>query len=314
MQRLLLLAMALVLCTGPSFAQSSELAPPYTGPGIKLAPGVSAPLGDAQSLALLYDNGTIVTGVGNGAGGANTSALQSASGQTSYGAGHNNAAAVFVADDFTVPAGGWTITDFDFFSYQTGGNATTTTITGVFVQIWNGPPGVAGSTVIFGDRTTNRLASSTFANIYRILDTDPPATTTNRPVWRNKATVNTTLPAGTYWVEWSSTGSLASGPWVPPLTAVGTPPAGNARQEISGAYAPLLDGTTPLDLPFIVNGTAGTPTGPQLSATPSSVAFGQVAVGTTSTPRTVTLTNNGTAATTITSITGSGAPFTVNTT
>ncbi len=53
--------------------------------------------------------------------------------------------------------------------------------------------------------------------------------------------------------------------------------------------------------------------GPSLAANPASVAFGAVGTGQSST-RTITLTNSGTAATTITSITGSGAPFTVNTT
>jgi subtilisin-like proprotein convertase family protein len=47
---------------------------------------------------------------------------------------------------------------------------------------------------------------------------------------------------------------------------------------------------------------------------PTAIAFGGVEVGETSAAQTVTLTNNGSAALTIASITGSGAPFTVNTT
>ncbi|HEX8298929.1 MAG TPA: choice-of-anchor D domain-containing protein [Rubricoccaceae bacterium] len=62
------------------------------------------------------------------------------------------------------------------------------------------------------------------------------------------------------------------------------------------------------------SGTFVPPTGPSLVASPGTVAFGTVRTTTTSAPQTVTLTNNGTAAVTITSITGSGAPFTVNTT
>lgn len=58
--------------------------------------------------------------------------------------------------------------------------------------------------------------------------------------------------------------------------------------------------------------TRGTaPTGPQLAASPGNVAFGSVTTGQTSTARTVTLTNSGTAATTITAITATGAGFTV---
>lgn len=63
-----------------------------------------------------------------------------------------------------------------------------------------------------------------------------------------------------------------------------------------------------------VNGLAAPITGPNLFATPGSVSFGRVPVGTTSAPRTVTLINNGTEAVTISSITGSGGAFAINTT
>ncbi|HEX8297523.1 MAG TPA: hypothetical protein VF594_00065, partial [Rubricoccaceae bacterium] len=319
MQRLLLFAMALVLCTGPSLAQSADLAQPGSTSSDKIDRGSVSD--EAQSLALLYDNGPFQTGTGNGAGGGNTSSI-GAYGSTNFGFGHNAAAPVYVADDFVVPAGGWTLSDMQFFTYQTGGNATTSSITGLFVQIWNGRPGEAGSTVVFGDLTTNRLASSVFTGTYRVTSTT--LTNATRPIYRNTATLNTVLAPGTYWVQWGTTGTIASGPWTPPVTTNdATPPAGNAIQFINGAWATLLDGgdgtvanpgTITVALPFIVNGTAGTPTGPTLSASATSIAFGTVSTGQTSTPRTVTLTNNGTAATTITSITGSGAPFTVNTT
>ena len=56
----------------------------------------------------------------------------------------------------------------------------------------------------------------------------------------------------------------------------------------------------------------GTVAGPALSANPTSLAFGTaVTVGQPSAPRTVTLTNGGTAATTVTGITSSNAAFTV---
>ena len=319
MQRLLLFAMALVLCTGPSFAQSADLAQPGTTSSDKIDRGTAS--ASTQSLALLFDNGPIQTGTGNGAGGGNTSAI-GAYGSTNFGFGHNATIPAYVADDFVVPAGGWTLSDLQFLSYQTGGNATTTSITGLFVQIWNGRPGDAGSAVVFGDLTTNRLATSVFSGIYRVTSTTLTGAT--RPVYRNTATVNTVLAPGTYWVQWGTTGSLASGPWAPHVTTNdATPPPGNARQFTAGAWATALDGgdgtpgnpgTITVAFPFIVNGTAGTPTGPTLSAAPSAVAFGTVTAGTTSAPRTVTLTNGGTATTTITSITGSGAPFTVSTT
>jgi len=56
------------------------------------------------------------------------------------------------------------------------------------------------------------------------------------------------------------------------------------------------------------------PSGPSLMVSPSSINFGGVQTGTSSTPAVVTLTNNGTAAVTITSITPTGTGYTVNTT
>ena len=65
---------------------------------------------------------------------------------------------------------------------------------------------------------------------------------------------------------------------------------------------------------FVVDdvSVAPPPTGPILAATPTSLAFGTaVPVGTASEPQTVTLTNSGAGDLVISSITSSGAPFTV---
>ena len=305
------LALAVALLFGASTASAqNEAADVSTSTQAASVAPTSKPAPLSSRLVLLYDNGPLVTNPGAGSGGADVSAIQSSYGSTLFGSGNNAGAAspIYLADDFTVPAGGWTVSDIEFFGYQTGGNPTTSTFTNVFVQIWNGPPNVAGSAVVFGDLTTNRLASSTFSGIFR---TD--ATTfsnTQRPIYRNTVTIGATLPAGTYWVQWGSTGSLASGPWAPPVTVAGatTPPPGNALQFTAGAWQAALDGTFGIDLPFLVNGTAGTPTGPVLTVSPTSVPFGAVNVGETST-QTVTLTNNGSAPLTISSVayTGSGS-------
>lgn len=59
-------------------------------------------------------------------------------------------------------------------------------------------------------------------------------------------------------------------------------------------------------------GAGTTPTGPSITASPTSVAFGTVTTGTSSAATTVTVTNNGDAAATISSITVSGTGFTIN--
>ena len=224
--------------------------------------------------AVLYDNGSLVTHPGGGSGGADASALQDVSlGMTIFGFGHQISANNRVADDFTVPAGApWTIDTITFYAYQTG-STTTSTMNDVRVQIWDGPPGA--STVVFGDLVTNRLASSTFSNIYRTLE--GTLTDTARPIMANVVTIGTTLPPGTYWLDWFTGGTLASGPWAPPVTVLGSTGTGNSMQSLAaGPFAPLVD-VGPQDLPFVIEGSASA------CASPSDVPWVSVdlAAGTT---------------------------------
>jgi hypothetical protein len=65
------------------------------------------------------------------------------------------------------------------------------------------------------------------------------------------------LPPGTYWIDWQMDGTLASGPFVPPVTILGQTTTGNARQWLNGGdWNPVHDtGTgTPQGLPFILRG------------------------------------------------------------
>ncbi len=203
-------------------------------------------------VAVLYDNGPLANAPGGGFGGADASVLQTALTLTLYGFGHQIASNNSMGDDFTVPAGGgWQVDQMQFFAYQTG-STTTSTMNDIRVQIWNGDP-TAGGTVIWGDLTTNRLASSTFSNIYRSIDTSP--LDSNRPIMVQTATIGTTLAPGTYWVQWMTGGTLASGPWAPPITITGTTTTGNGKQNLAGVWGNALDGTFPQGLPFIVIGS-----------------------------------------------------------
>jgi hypothetical protein len=76
------------------------------------------------------------------------------------------------------------------------------------------------------------------------------------------ATAGLTLEPGTYWVDYSLTGSLASGPWAPPITINGQAVTGNAKQFLGSTlvWQDFLDtGTdTPAQgLPFLIEGTIG---------------------------------------------------------
>lgn len=212
--------------------------------------------------AILYDNGPMVTHPGGGSGGADASAVQTTLGNSSYGFNHSVSGAFRVADDFTVPAGGWMIESFTFFAYQTG-STTTSTMNAVNLRIWDGVPGAAGSNIVFGDTTTNRLASTAFTNVYRVLDTT--LTDSTRPIMASVATVNTFLAEGTYWVDWQTGGTLTSGPWVVPVTILGqtAKPGSNGMQYSSStaAWAPVTDSGAAAvqDLPFVIEGTTEAP-------------------------------------------------------
>jgi len=218
-------------------------------------PGVSHPPGaqtDWLWPALLYDNGPLVTQPGGGAGGADLSELQTALGLTTLGAGHQFALGYSVSDDFEVPAGGWQIDTITFFAYQTG-LTTSSTVTGVYAQIWDGESDVGGS-IVWGDLTTNLMDTTQWSNIYRATDSDP--NNTDRPIMATVAMVNTTLTPGTYWVEWTTDGTLGSGPWAPPISILGETTTGNAKQNLAGAWQELVDGGTGTaqGLPFIIDG------------------------------------------------------------
>ncbi len=172
-----------------------------------------------------------------------------------------------LTDNFTVPAGGCTLNTVTFFAYQTGAAATPSPFAGYTLQIWNGRPGDAGATVIFGDTTTNRLASSVDSTWFRIFNSVVPTATapgTTRKLWRNTLNVGTTLAAGTYWLDWASTATNGAAHFQPTKTIPGSRGAAgdNARQltVATGVWADVTDGgnpaTTPVvpqDFPFYLN-------------------------------------------------------------
>lgn len=200
-------------------------------------------------LTVIFDNGPLVNSPGTGAGGADESVLQNVSlGMGTLGFGNQVANNNRVADDFTLSSTA-NIGAVVFYGYQTG-STTTSTITSVNYQIWDGPPGQAGSSVVFGDTTTNRLLHSEFSNAYRVTETTHGDA--GRPIMRNVVSAGVTLGPGTYWIDWQTDGTLGSGPWVPPVTITGQTTTGNAMQSVGGTWNSITDGgtDTPQGLPF----------------------------------------------------------------
>jgi hypothetical protein len=196
----------------------------------------------------------LVNSPGTGSGGADESMLQTALGMGIFGFGHQVSAGFRVADDFTIPDGGsWALDQIVFYAYQTGA-PTSSTITAVNLQIWDGEPGNGGS-IIWGDTTTNVMVDTIWSGIYRVLDTT--SGDTNRAIMANTVDLGgLSLPPGTYWLDWQADGSLASGPWVPPVTINGQTTTGNALQSNAGAWGPLVD-VGPQGLPFQIIGSSG---------------------------------------------------------
>jgi hypothetical protein len=229
-------------------------------------------------LAILHDNGPLVTHSGVCPGPADASRLQNTSlGLSSLGFNVSLSGGFRMADDFTVPPGGWYVNTATFFAYQTG-STTTSTFNHVNFRIWDGPPNVATSTVVFGDTTTNRFASTAFANIYRDSETTTCAAGgTTRPIMNIVGNAGVLLAPGTYWIDWQLGGTLLSGPWQPPVTILGQPgkPGANALQFNPGpsVWNPVQDagtGTPRQDLPFILDGEACTMSVPSNQTVPAS--------------------------------------------
>ena len=187
----------------------------------------------------LFTNGNFVTGLGNGAGGADTSSPPSdpfhrglgflvdpTRVQTSVPSGSPTRARL--ADDFTVTGNGWRPSALTFYAYQTGAITSPSSITGVIdLRLWNGTPG-AGGEVIAGPVDAT-ITNNQWTGVYRAYSND--LGNTDRPIMA--VTVNwpftiTTLLTGTYWIEWGMAGSPSfTGPWVP---AVSFATGNNARQ------------------------------------------------------------------------------------
>lgn len=223
--------------------------------------------------AQTFSNGPLSTGATNSVGvaapaGTTWSELQP--GGTVFGFGANTATGFSVADDFTISCGTWTINKITVYGYSTGFAGTTSPFTDVRIAIYNTNPSVGNPTPIFGDRTTNRFLSSSFASMYRI---NTGASDQQRKIWAIDATIpSLTLTSGTYWIEWAMGGPASN--FAPPVTVVGslTQPGNNAQQRSNtGAWTALVDGG-PQAMPFVVTYTSTACTGtPNPGNTVSSV-------------------------------------------
>ena len=254
-------------------AEQSDRADAYEGMMTQVGEGLQGSAGNSgfgNPDAILWDNGPFVT-YPDACSGMDVSRLQASLGMYTFGFGHQYASGNHLADEFVVPfPASWSIESITFFAYQTGAPSNPSPITGIYYQIWDGPPDNPASNIIFGDLVTNRMMSSVPVNAQRDYETD---TCQNiRYIFATTASGGAILPSGTYWIEWTVDGTTDySGPWAPPITLIGQTTTGNAMQYISanGAWQPVLD-VGQQGFPFIIEASMTTPDVWWLSEYPSN--------------------------------------------
>jgi hypothetical protein len=202
--------------------------------------------GNNATASLLYDNGPYY----NVPGTPNVSFLQDATlGMGTYGFGAAAINGFSIADDVTF-TDDVDITSIDVFAYQTG--SPIGSINAISLQVWDGDPSGGSASIVWGDLTTNILDGVSDSQALRQLESAPGDT--SRPI--QLVTANTTglsLTAGTYWIEYTFSGSGASGPWAPPIVITGTAATGNALQNNAGTYTPVID-VDAQGFPFMIYG------------------------------------------------------------
>ncbi|MCC7228936.1 MAG: PEP-CTERM sorting domain-containing protein [Fimbriimonadaceae bacterium] len=180
-----------------------------------------------------------------------------------------------IADDFTVAAGGWSLTGVKVYAYQTG--STSNPFTGGDLNIWSGRPGDAGSSIVgtgtFGSVTNSitvfdSTGGLSTGGVFRIFNTNSPAPGTApgttrqiREVTFNVANLNLT-GGGTYWIDYQLAVASGTG-FSPPATYQDLRNNGteNGRQRNGTAWTDLFDAGNPAtaadvlqDAPFILTG------------------------------------------------------------
>jgi hypothetical protein len=215
--------------------------------------------------AIIYSNGPLSTGATSKSGvaapgGFTWSELSTDNGggnfsNTTLGAGCQQISTTTnnrCADNFIVPVGQtWTINTVLVYGYQT--NSTSNPFVAANLRIWNGRPGDAGATIIFGDTTTNRMGTPVDSTWFRVGNTlggaggvGAAVTNTARKIWEIPLTVSPglALTTGNYWVDFQLNGG-ANGNFTPLIAIPGARslPGWNARQFIgtTSTWGDLID-------------------------------------------------------------------------
>ncbi|MEO7210111.1 MAG: T9SS type A sorting domain-containing protein [Chitinophagaceae bacterium] len=171
----------------------------------------------------------------------------------SYGSGFSYS----VADNFTVPVGQeWSITGFNTYVLLVGYTGTTSPIDGLRVKIYDGPPNLPGSKVVYGDLSTNRYSKGYDSLMYRIGNSVVPKRSSpvfDYKIWKVEGTLSVVLPAGNYWVEYQTHGVGDVINYMPPATILGArgDESYNGKQHniTTNTWTDLVDQGNPTSAP-----------------------------------------------------------------
>jgi hypothetical protein len=207
---------------------------------------------------LIYNNGPIITSEGAGFEGADISEVQTSLEFYDYGYNSNTIFGYRCVDDITIPEGEeWLITGLGIYNWQTESD-TNSTINHLDFRIFNGLPFEATSDILVDYYDINKLSGSKWSGVYRVPDFDK--LNTDRPVMLSVANMNEdeqiVLTEGTYWLDFSSGGTMLSGPWIPFITHLDSLTTGNAWHLGNYGWQPWIQDTVYTQgMPFMLYGS-----------------------------------------------------------
>ena len=227
--------------------------------------GVAATLAHATLGDVLYDRSNVRTGIGNGANGADTSSVAANASYAGYPFPQPLTPPVWVAERFTLSSLSLVnsvvvLADSTWPSYGVPPNSP---FFGAAMNIWNGQPGAAGSTIVASSNfLSNSHTGSRWTGIYRV---GPSALTSELgPIMSLPFGFdNVALTEGTYYAAWSITllipGGIVYDAECPPvMNPDGTMPVGTALQTLDGTqWTEIVDPGAgyQIGLPIQVTGT-----------------------------------------------------------
>jgi hypothetical protein len=133
------------------------------------------------------------------------------------------------------------------------------TLSGLYLEVWDGPPSSPASSRVAGDLSENVLSETAFSGVYASFRGGDWRT--DRPIMALTAEgLDWDLAAGDYWLVWGATGTLAGGPFATYLATSEAPIEGEALQGRFGTWRPAQAGAgVRLAFPLLIEGDVACP-------------------------------------------------------